>query len=260
MRATAASDWSASLRAWRLWVALGLEDITDRYRRTSIGAAWIAVSFALFVAVKVSIFGTMVPTSLTDFGLHVAIGFGLWTFISAVLLDGCTAFVQARAWILGTATPYPVYFFQVAFRNLVMLAVVGVVMALALAWKLEAWSWGMASAALAIPVYLVTPLWLTALLAPTCARFPDFQQAMVTFVRLLFFVTPILWMPDLNEHLARIAWFNPVTHYIEIVRTPLLEGRLPLDSWAWVVAITAAGIPAASLAYRGTRRNVVFWV
>ena len=63
----------------------------------------------LFVAVKVSVFGQMVTVPVEEFGLFVTIGFGLWSFISGMLLDGCAAFIHSRHWILGSATPYPVF-------------------------------------------------------------------------------------------------------------------------------------------------------
>lgn len=260
MQSTTVGDWRAAIGAWRLWTALGREDIVDRYRRTSLGAAWIAVSFALFVGVKVSVFGSMIPTALADYGLFVAIGFGLWTFISAVVLDGCTTYTQARPWILGTSTPYPVYIYQVVFRNLIIFAVIGVVMLAFLAWKQDTWSPAMLWSLLALPVYLVTPLWLTAILAPLCARYPDAHQVVQTAIRLMFFVTPILWMPEINEHLARLASLNPLTHFIEIVREPLLYHRLPRESWQWVLAVTCIGLPAGFITYRRTRFDVVYWL
>ena len=110
--AAALSDWKRGLAMWRLWVALGAEDITDRYRRTLFGAFWVAGSFALFVSVKVTIFGQMAGVSTVEFGLFVTLGFGLWTFASSMVLDACTAFIHARQWILGVAVPYPVFILQ----------------------------------------------------------------------------------------------------------------------------------------------------
>src|SRR5690242_8335587 len=48
----ALDDWMRALRSPALWANLALEDLRDRYRRTVLGVAWIAISFALFVAVK----------------------------------------------------------------------------------------------------------------------------------------------------------------------------------------------------------------
>lgn len=260
MLATTLDDWTRALSMWRLWIALGHEDLLDRYRRTSIGLGWIVLSFAMFVAVKVLVFGQMASVSAAEFGLFVTIGFGLWTFISAMVLDGCTAFIHARHWILGVSLPYPVFLLQVVFRNLIVFASVAVVIAAALAWQLDGLSPAAWTVLPALVAYLVTSIWVAAILAPLCARHRDVHQVAQIVVRLLFFVTPILWMPGISEMLERLASLNPVTHFIEIIREPLLYGRIPATSWAWVIAVNAIGLPAGLLAYATSRTRVVFWV
>jgi len=260
MSSSPIADWTRALSMWRLWIALGHEDILERYRRSALGVAWVVLSFALFVAVKVSVFGQMAAVPVAEFGLFVTLGFGLWTFISAMVLDGCSAFIHARPWILGSSTPYPVYLLQALFRNVLVFVATFAVMFAALAWKGDPWRLAALTALPAFGVYLVTSLWVSALHAPLCARWRDAHHAAQTGVRMLFFVTPILWMPSLAPPLARIAAYNPIAHFIEIVRAPLMYGYVPVDSWWWVLAINAIGIPAGLFVYARTRNNLVFWV
>lgn len=245
---------------WRLWIALGHEDIVDRYRRSLLGAAWVVLSFALFVAVKVSVFGQMARVPAAEFGLFVTLGFGLWSFMSSMLLDGCAAYIHSRHWILGVSIPYPVYMLQALFRNLLIFSSMLLVMLAALIWKGNPWTAASLSTIPAVLVYVLTSLWLSAILAPLCARYRDAYHAIQTGVRLLFFVTPILWMPGMTPTLAMIAAMNPVTHFIEIVRTPLLYGQVPVESWYWVGIINLLGVPAGLIVYARTRSRVVFWV
>jgi ABC-type polysaccharide/polyol phosphate export permease len=79
-------------------------------------------------------------------------------------------------------------------------------------------------------------------------------------MRLVFFATPILWMPQVNERLATIAAWNPVTHFLAVVRDPLLYDRVPVESWWVVAAVNVAGILAAAWSYAASRRNIVFWI
>src|SRR5690606_19100286 len=97
------AEWMMALRLAPLWTNLAWEDLLDRYRRTALGVSWILLSFALFVAVKVLVFGQMVSAPQIEFGLFVTLGFGLWNYINAMVVEGCTAYIHARAWILGTA-------------------------------------------------------------------------------------------------------------------------------------------------------------
>lgn len=257
---SACREWAASFRLHHLWVNFALEDLRDRYRRTSIGLAWIVVSFALFVLVKVTIFGRLSSTTGAEFGLFVALGFGAWTFISAMVVDACTAYMHARPWMLGSALPYPVYLLQAVFRNWLTFGLILAVIAPALAWKPGPWTWTMLWSLPGLAAYAVTSVWLTAILAPLCVRFRDMNHAAQTFMRLLFFATPILWLPSTDPGLAAIARLNPVSHYIALLRDPLLYGTLPVESWVVVVAITIVGLPLGLVVYARTRREVIFWI
>ena len=253
-------DWTRALQLAPLWTSLAVEDLHDRYRRTVFGLLWIVLSFALFVVVKIVVFGQLTTASTAEFGIFVTLGFGLWTYMNAMVMDACAAFMHARPWILGTATPYPVFLLQSVYRNLLIFAMVLLVMAVALYWKQSPWGWQALAALPALLVYPLASLWLAAILAPFCARWRDLHHAIQTGMRLIFFVTPILWMPAASGKLALIARLNPLSHFVAIVRDPLMYNHIPLDSWKVVLAINAVGIPAGALAYASTRRHIAHWV
>ena len=79
-------------------------------------------------------------------------------------------------------------------------------------------------------------------------------------MQLLFFVTPILWLPGQRDELAVIAKYNVVTYFIDIVRTPLLDGTFPIHSWKVVVLANAVGVLLGFGAYVATRNRVVYWL
>lgn len=254
-------DWQQALRVPSLWLNLALEDLRDRYRRTFLGISWIMVSFALFVGVKILVFGQMVTSvPAAEYNLYVTIGFGVWTYINTVTVDACSAYVHSRTWILGTAIPYPVFLLQSVFRNCLIFVLILLVVAIAMIWKPTPWSamsWFVLPALL---VYLVTALWLAAILAPLCARFRDLNHTVRTGMQLMFFVTPILWMPSLSPTLGRIAAVNPLTSFIDIVRAPLLYNRLPVESWKMVLLINGIGLALGVLVYATTRKRIAYWL
>lgn len=255
-----AQEWGGALRRAPLWYALAIEDLRDRYRRTTLGLAWVVLSFGAFVLVKVTIFGQLTSVSPAEFALFVVIGFGLWTHISSLVVDGCTAYIHARPWILGAAVPYPVFLLQVVCRNWLMFGMIALVMATSLFWKPTPWTPRMLWAVPAIISYVVASLWMTALLAPLCARYRDLHQMVQTAMRLFFFATPILWMPSAGGILGAIARWNPISHFIAIVRDPLIYDSVPMESWVVVLAINFVGLPAGALVYARTRGNIIFWV
>jgi ABC-type polysaccharide/polyol phosphate export permease len=253
-------DWTRALRLAPLWTSLALEDLHDRYRRTVFGLLWIVLSFALFVLVKVLVFGQLTTASTSEFGIFVTLGFGLWTYINAMVMDACTAYMHARPWILGTATPYPEFLLQAVYRNQLIFAMQQMVLADAMIWKQSPWGWQALAVLPGLLIFPLTSLWLASILAPFCARWRDLHHAVQTGLRLIFFATPILWMPAASGKLALIARINPLSHFVAIVRDPLMYNHIPLDSWEVVLAINAVGVPAGVLAYVRTRHHIAHWV
>jgi ABC-type polysaccharide/polyol phosphate export permease len=253
-------EWTRSLALAPLWSNLAMEDLRDRYRRTALGLAWIVTSFALFVAVKVFVFGQLTKVSAAEFGIYVTIGFGLWTYINAMVVDACTAFIHSRPWILGTPTPYPVFLLQTVFRNWVVFMMILLVMAVSLLWKTTPWTWNALTVLPALLVYVLTSLWLAAILAPLCSRYRDLYHTVQTSMRLIFFATPILWMPATSGRLATLARLNPIAHFVDIVRQPLMYDQVPHASWAIVLCINAVGLVAGAVVYVATRKRVAHWV
>lgn len=253
-------DWIQSLGAWRLWTALGREDLVERYRRSVFGLSWVAASFAGFVYVKIAVFGQMTTASQAEFALFVTLGFGLWSLINGVAVEACMAYTNSVGWIKGTAVPYPVFILQVVYRNWLVFSLILVVMVIVLIWTKVSWSPVAWMALPGLAIHIVSSLWITLLLATLCARWRDVQHFVQTVMRLLFFVTPILWVPSQTPQLAVIAEMNPLTHFIEIVRAPLIYGTVPVDSWIAVLAINAVGIPVAAAVYVVSRKRLVYWL
>ena len=89
--------------------------------------------------------------------------------------------------------------------------------------------WPGAVALLAVPGLLLVLLngaAVTLLIGMVSARFRDIPQLINSIVQIVFFVTPIMWKPELLRTRSYIAEFNPFYHLVEIVRAPLL-GQMP---------------------------------
>jgi ABC-2 type transport system permease protein len=87
-------------------------------------------------------------------------------------------------------------------------------------------------------------------------------------VQLLFFLTPIVWIyEDLlgspNEAIAeraRLVEFNPLLHFLEIVRQPLLGQDQAPRHWIVVGVITVVGWALTLVVLRRFRSRISYWV
>ena len=260
----AAADIIDGARASYLWGMLGWQDIRRRYRRSVLGPFWLTISMGVLVAALGTLYGALFSVELTVYVPHLALGFIVWTLISGLLTDGCTTFIAAESIIKQTNVPLSVHVYRMVWRHALILlhnaAIVVVVAALFAIWP----GWTGLLAVPGLVLLCLNGLWVGLLLGVVSARFRDVPPIVASVVRILFFVTPIIWMPELMPGralmLAVVLDFNPFFHFVEVVRAPLL-GRAPeLASWLAVAGITLGGWAMTFALFRRYRRRIAYWI
>ena len=243
-----------------LAVALAVEDLKDRYRRSCIGLAWIVLSFAAFISVKGLIFFELFSRKGYDYFSHLTIGFALFGFISAVVSGGANLFIINRTWILSSNLSYTVYVHNLIIRHLVELVLIGLATAVLILLLGDVNPGFLWTLPFAIGLYYVTSFAISLVLAPIGVKFRDFVYAIQTAMRILFFATPILWVSMPGTLREVFALWNPLTYYLDIIRVPIIEGHLPLSSWVICIAITASLSIVGTMIFGRTKRKIPLWI
>lgn len=255
-----AEDLVAGLRLWRFWIALAWDDLVHRYKRTIVGVIWIPASFSAFILAKVYIFGLLNAVALDYFAAFVTLGFLSWQLISAVIVDGCTSLTSAEAFIRSQKIPYSVFIYQTVARNMmVMVLTIPAVVAIGLIVGIPVHPTAFAALG-ALFIYVLNGIWVGIVLGMISARYRDLEHLVQTAMRILFFVSPIIFVPAALGEFGRYIAYNPFFHYIEIFRAPIIDGNLAPASWGVVLVITVAGFACAALTYAASRRHIPFWV
>jgi ABC-type polysaccharide/polyol phosphate export permease len=258
---TTLSDIVSGLRQWRLWSLLALEDFKATYKRTLIGPLWVAASFAAFVGVKIFIFGSLNQLGGGEyFSGYVTLGFMMWTYLANAVNSGVNAFTSSRNWILGVSMPYSVFIFQKIALSLLNLAFVVVAAALILTMFMSISAKAYLLALSGIAVTVISLFWVQLLLAVLGVFFRDIIQLVSTIMRIMFFLTPIIWMPAAIGARANFVQWNPFTHYLAIVRAPILDGELPLISLYIVFGIGGLAAILAIFAFGFARKYIPSYI
>lgn len=256
-----ASDLVAGFMMTELWRAFAWDEIQQRYRRSVLGVLWIVVSYAIFVGGVSIFFSAFTRAEPFFYVMHVAIGYAAFTFLSGNIVDGCQVFVNSATWIKSVAMPYSIHIYRSLFRSIftlgLQLCVAFPVMIYA-GWRPELLSLMVIPA---LAVYLVTAVAVQYAFGLMAARFRDIDYLVTSLARLLVFVTPILWMREgLTGIRATIADFNPLTHYVEIFRAPLMGVPPRTSSWIIVLCITAGIWVVTAIVGARMRRRLAFWI
>ena len=259
--ALAAFDVINGARFTHLWGRLGWQDIRRRYRRSTLGPFWITISMGLLVAVLGTLYGGLFKVDGSNYVPYLTLGFVIWTLVNGLITDGCTSYVAASNVIQQARLPLSVHVYRVVWRNLIIFfhnAVIFVVVAVVFrVWP----GW---TGLLAIPgmvLLCVNGVWGGMLLGAFAARFRDVPPIIASIVRIAFFVTPIIWMPELLPDRAVLPLnLNPFYHVLEVVRAPLL-GEVPSPvSWLAMVGVTLVGGASSFMVYVRYRWRIAYWV
>ena len=290
--ARAFADIKAGFQARELWGHLGWQDIKQRYRRSVIGPFWITITQAVIALGLGLLYSQLFKVPVEVFLPYISTGFILWGFISGCLAEGMETFIANEGLIKQLPAPLSVYMLRTVWRQTLLLAhnLIVYVAVLAIfftaldhqyslgskdglcvngAYCHPGLSWTML---LAIPGFVLLALnagWVTLLLGIISTRFRDIPQVINSLIQLLFYGTPIVWPVDqLLAGGARenaswalpIIQMNPLYHFMQVVRAPLLGQSFTPGNWIVVGSITIVGWALALVAMRNYRARVSYWV
>lgn len=265
--AAAFFDLTRGARQHELWLQLGWQDIKQRYRRSTLGPLWITIATGVMALALGLLYSMLFQLPLRDFLPHVTVGLIIWGFLSGCIKDGAEVFIENEGLIKQLPSALSVHVYRLVWRQTLFLAHNLVIwLALVLIFRINVGLnllWAIPGMALLI----LNGVWVTMLFGIIATRFRDVAPLLESLTQLLFYVTPIVWTTHtLREQggqageRARIAELNPLYHYLEIVRGPMIGLHVDAYHWLVVLAVTVVGVLLTALAMRQWRFRVSYWV
>jgi lipopolysaccharide transport system permease protein len=222
-----------AMRLRDTWVYCGWQDIRLRYRRSILGPWWLTASTAVTIGVLGGLWSQIFQLDIKEYLPYYAIGHVVWIWFSSQINDACAGFTQFEHIIKHTRLPYPTYLLRLFIRNTLVLAhnaVVVLAVVFLCGTGLHAASW---LSLVGLGLVAVVCVLLSIVIAISCARYRDLPPIVASLLQVLFFLTPILWQPGALRSFAWVAEMNPLFHWIELIRQPLL-GHVPAAlSYLW---------------------------
>jgi lipopolysaccharide transport system permease protein len=97
--------------------------------------------------------------------------------------------------------------------------------------------------------------------------FQDSQHLIEVFMQIMFYLTPIMYYPDMvlekleKVHLAWVLRWNPFAILLELIRQPLLYGELPsLRAIGMGALVGLVAVSAAALALKSFEKRMIFYL
>lgn len=250
-----------------LWLQLGWQDIKQRYRRSTLGPLWITIATGVMALALGLLYSMLFQIPLAEFLPHVTVGLIMWGFIAGCIKDGADIFIDNEGLIKQLPSALSVHVYRLVWRQALFLAhnlVIWVILMMIFPRNL---GWEVLLAIPAMALLIVNGVWVTMLFGIIATRYRDVAPLLEAMVQLLFYVTPIVWTTqtlkeqggDIAQR-ALLAEINPLFHYMEIIRAPLIGQPIAAYHWWIVLGCTVIGLLLALLAMKQWRFRVSYWV
>lgn len=243
-----------------IWLHLGIQDVKQRYRRSVLGPWWITINMAIFIGAMGVIFGRVLAQNSSDYIPFFSSGFLLWSFISGSIIESTELFKSHSGFIKQMNLPMNLYMFKFFTKNIIVFFHNFVVyFFVALLFKVNPGIYSL----LVIPGFVllwINLYWICLFVALVSTRFRDMVPIISSSMQLLFFVTPISWLPKLVGENSIIIKFNPFVYFIEVIRQPLLGSLPPYHYWVVNCGIAFFGLLASFSMLQRVKSRIPFWV
>jgi ABC-type polysaccharide/polyol phosphate export permease len=243
-----------------IWPLLGWLEIRQRYQRSLLGPFWLTISTGIMLAGMGPLYSMLFGRPLTVYLSHLAISLVVWLFISGLIIDSCTTFIHAEGYIKQMKLPLTVHVMRSVWKNVVVFAHNLVIVFIVMLFYPPGLDWHLLLAPIGVLVIALNGIWAGIVLGLLCARFRDIPLIVTSLVQVAFFLTPVFWMADMLGRHQWAAQVNPLFHFLEIVRRPLMGQETSALSWAAVLAITLSGYLLMFALFQRYRARIAYWV
>ncbi|WP_244620053.1 ABC transporter permease [Mesorhizobium sp. NFR06] len=233
-------------------------DTVARYRRSVLGPLWLVLGTAVGVVGLGLVWSVLLEMPVQRFVPMLTVGLITWQFIAGTITEASGVFQRNAATLTSIYAPRFSFSSELLLRQLVMLGHNTIV--LAAVWIIipSHWSWTMLLALPAL-VLVVGNLFAAAqVIGFIGARYRDVEPLVAAIMPMLFFLTPVLYESRQLGPIKEVMLFNPLAHWITIIRDPMMGDVPSLISYLvvvgtgialWIAALWITGAKGARLPY-----------
>lgn len=254
-------DFINAIKMIRFWSYFAFHDVRMRYQRSVLGPFWITLSTLIMIVALSFLYSSLLGEEMADYVPYIGLGIIFWYFISITVNESCMCFIDYDELMKQINVPIFTYIFRVVTRNFIVL---------------------LHNLILLIPLYLFSNLsfsflsifffivnlflvglvftFLGIILGILSSRYRDVPPTITNVTQVLFFLTPVLWMPSSIEGRKLTILFldlNPFNHILKSIRDPFLVSQF--FNVEIIILVLVLSVFAFFLVGKYSKR-IVMWV
>jgi ABC-2 type transport system permease protein/lipopolysaccharide transport system permease protein len=254
-------DFPKWLQVFRMGWIMGQRGFAVLGVGQKLGRLWPTIGLGIRIAFVGVIFSFVFERSAVDYIPWLATGWVVWGMISSSITSGAKVFSSSKDLILSLPIPKEAFLVKVVLTELLLLTqnailVFGVLLLLGAPLTINI--------ALVLPGIILTSAFLIGLglfLAPLVAKYKDAGSLISSIIGVMFFTLPIMWKPEdiNNEFIQLVLGLNPLYHYLQIVRLPLVSEVPTSINYLLASGGAIVSLMLGSYVMNRTRDKIVYW-
>ncbi|MGX5804453.1 ABC transporter permease [Bradyrhizobium sp. Arg314] len=249
---------AAGMLPLSLYFAWG--DTKARYRRSVLGPLWLVLGTAVGVVGLGFLWSELLHVDKPTFIPSLSIGLVVWQLLSGSILEASNVYIINARLIRNLRTPLFVFPLQLLLRQLINFCHNLIVVVFVLLIFPPPLSFNQLLVVPGLILVIANLFWLSTLIGLLGARFRDLGPLVGSFMPLMFFLTPVIYRPKQLAMSEFIAWLNPLTYLVSLIRDPVLGFAPPVFVYEVSVGLLIFGGVATLWILSKKHGRVVFWV
>jgi ABC-type polysaccharide/polyol phosphate export permease len=243
------------------WIYSAKINTYKRYRRSVLGPWWLTLNLLIFVLSVGFIWSLLWKIDLKSYLPFFMFGMVFWELVSSTVGKSISVLKLNENLIKTINVPKLNFNFQVSviviinfFHNCFIIIPLGLIL------NFIQSSYAMIMIIPTLFLFSLNIFFLSIIISILSVRYKDFEMILEHIMRILFLITPIIWMPSIIPDKSIFLKANILYPYVEIFRLPL-QGTFPTFSHYLTVILCTLILGFLSvLIFEKNKKKIVFWI
>ena len=252
------ADISASFKNIAIAFELASARHKRRYNRVALGFLYVTISSALWVFGLGLVGAALFDEDPMQFIPYVAVGIVTWQILANMIASSAQVYITGAGLALDTAIPKSTFalshVISTGIATLYRLPALLLVLLFSANVSIASVVWSL----LGLFLILLFGFGLSLGLGPLCARYRDLREVVELSLQLLFFLSATFWRPEALGEFERLLNYNPLFHFINMARAPVIG----VDWLSIVVAcsVTIVTLILGVVIFDRSYKRLVYWI
>ena len=204
------------------WIYSAKINTYKRYRRSTLGPWWLTINLLVFILSVGLIWSTLWKIDLKVYLPFFLFGMVFWEIVSSTVNKSISIYKLNENILKTINIPKLNFNFQVSsivcinfLHNTLIFLPVGLII------NILNSSYAILMLIPTLILFAINVFFLSVIISVSCVKFKDLDMILEHFMRIIFLITPIIWMPDIIPAKSLFLKINFLYPYVEIFRLPL---------------------------------------